>query len=150
MALGLYKRLTGSTYALYSSDDSGDSPISTTHDGRTAGTTVIELFLRNNDPDVYYSSITLRCVQEDAGTEQLDGDTWGVKLKYSVSEPTLPEWDLVDFNNTISLPNIGTSVLGDATTYLPIWYLIQHPGQIEANIEEGVKLRVEAIEGAVV
>lgn len=152
MALGIYKLITGTSYSSYSSDGSGDSPISSLHDGRTTGDQTLQLFLRNDDLNVYYTNIVISCVQTDAGTEYLDNSTsgWGIKLRSGVSEPTQEEWDITDWNNQLSMSNIGTSTDGDTTTYAPFWYLIQHPAQIPADIVEVVKLRVEAIERAVV
>lgn len=152
MALGVYRLITGTSYALYSSDGSGDSPISTVHDGRTTSNQVVQLFLRNDDLNVYYTNIVLSCIQTDAGTNYLDDTTsgWGTKLRAGISEPTQEEWEITDWNNELSMSNIGTSSDGDTTTYASFWYFIRHPSQIPADIVEVVQLHVEAIERAVV
>ena len=150
MALAVYKRI-GASYLSYSSDGSGDSPISTLHDGRTTGIQVVQLFLRNDNASVYYTTITIRCTQPVSATDYLDNtDGWGVKLRSGVSEPTQEEWAITDWNNTMTMANLGTVDDGDIATYAPFWYLIQSPSQIAAEVIETVELRVEAVERAVV
>lgn len=152
MGLDVYKKLTETTYALYSTDASGDSPVSTIHDGRVGDTVLTQLFLRNNDISQYFTNIVVSMVQDDGLTDELDGTStgWGTKLLKSNIEPAKVEWDFTSFNNSITLSNIGTDALADTSTYQSFWLLVQCPPQEDPGVKRDMKVRVTYLERAVV
>ncbi len=151
MSLAVYKRLTETTYSVYSSDDTESSPVSTVHDGRVGDTVLTQLFVRNDNVAQYFTNIVVSMVQDDAGTDELDGTTtgWGVKLLKSNVEPAKVQWDFTSFNNSITLDNIGSASLGDTSTYQSFWLLVQCPPQEAPDVKKNLKVRVTFLENAV-
>lgn len=121
----------------------GTSPFRSFFDGHLGGVFEEKVYLRNDDPSVYYTNIVASievAAYQDTGETGTTG--WGVKLMYGERRPTEAEWDAVRPSEPIVIPDIGTTALADTFTYHPIWIRIFCPGNEPAQIRENQKLKV--------
>lgn len=121
-------------------------PLRTHHDGFLGGPMEVLIKIRGNDPAKYFTNIVVSLVvtQQDFGEF---GDTgWGVKFMYGQRRPTEAEWDLVRSNESITIPNIGTTLAADLSTYHPIWVRVFCPAGQPAHIRENQEIRVSFFE----
>jgi len=131
-----------------------DNPLVNIHNGRTGDTITKQIYLRNDDPLKWYSNITLK--PKDLEDVNPYGDVvytetgWGVKLSFGSAEPTVGEWDDMDWGDSISADNIGSDLSEDTTTYFPIWYLETCPPNTDAKIKEDVVIQVAFTENSVI
>ena len=129
------------------------APVSTTHEGKSGDTSSVQLFLKNDDVLLWYSTIVVKSVDsvETGGLDDTiyDETGWGVKLYPGDTEPTGSFWDSLDWGNEISMDDIGESGTSDTTTYYPFWYLITCPPNTDAQTKTNIKIKVEFTENAV-
>jgi hypothetical protein len=146
MALEIYTY--PSVDSVITSDGTGLTPFRISVDGNTGGTIVLPFYVRNNNKDHWYSSITVVVVDESTGSLYSTlGWTW--KLISSIHEPKEEEWASLSSGNTVSLSNIGTSSEGDTAMYLPVWVEVNIPrGLLGQNILD-VVIRISATKGLV-
>lgn len=151
MGISIYK-YENDTYVPVSDDLT--SPISTVHDGKNGTTRVLQLFLRNDDSDLWYSNIKIS--PEDTENAYPYGDVvysetgWGIKLIAQESQPTVAEWEDKEWGDFIWMENIGSDSSADISTYFSFWYLISSPPNINADNKSDINLDVAYTENAVV
>lgn len=143
MALGIYLKPDSSTLIT-----SGEhtSPFTVTVDGRNGGALDFKLYVRNDETDKYYSSITVQPIDVANGWLVDNTKGWSWRLIATEQCPVGVEWELVSHGNQISLGSIGNSTFGDIATYLPFWVRVTIPACEQAAQIESVALQVEATE----
>jgi len=152
MALAIYREVSAGVYARYRRRETGDEslPIISTHDGVLGESVELRLFLRNDDPNRYYSSTYVEPVALSTPSDVIGIATGhGFKLKATTHQPTEGTWESTNYGNTISLGNIGEVGSGDTSTYLPFWCRIECPAGAPADNIENVVLRVSGSGGHV-
>lgn len=152
MGLKLYYKYNDQ-YVEVSSGGLFTDPVPTVHDGKTGDIITTQLFLRNDDANLWYSNITVRGYDLTETVDKNDvnytSTGWGVKLSAEELEPTLAGWNGTDWGNTISIQNIGSTSGSDVSTYVPFWRLLTCPPYTEAQVKRNISLRVEYTENAV-
>jgi len=146
MALNLYIQTSFSNFSeirkAYDSE-SEDLPLITTHDGSLGEVVETMLFLRNNDPDEYYTGISVTAVCDTVPDDTIGTETGhGVKLRAGHSQPTEAEWECIDYANSITFDNIGGIGSPDISSYFPFWYRVEVPPGTPADNKENIFLRV--------
>lgn len=120
-------------------------PFRTFHDGHLGGPQERKVYVRNDDPLYYYTSVTIAPQQLVSGNWVGIQDTgWGVKLLSGERQPTEAEWDLALSGDTLQLADIGAAGSPD-TTYKPVWIRVFCPGNTSAQIKEDLRLRLSAL-----
>jgi hypothetical protein len=116
------------------------SPIKVVCNGEDGEVRELRLFIRADNEKEYYSSITMTPASLVTPSYVDNTSTgWGVKLSATNLQPTESDWDGIDYANTITFDNIGTSSAGDINTYLPFWVRIECPANASiGNIEDVV------------
>ena len=152
MGISIYYR-PGTELIKISRNTDLNNPVITVHDGKVGGAVSLQLFLRNDDSDLWFSNVVVRPVDlVDAypyGDVVYTETGWGVKLSAGSAEPTNSEWEDIEWGNSISMPNIGTASTADTTTYSPFWYMISCPPNIDAITKTDIVLRVSRTTNAV-
>jgi len=129
-------------------DNEATNPFRITMDGVLGGTIVKKVYLHNDNPKHYYTSITVSIYDSTSGNDYTTGD-WRWKLISSEREPVPEEWDQVANLNTISISDIGTSSKANTSDFIPVWIQCTVPaGMLAANITD-VYLRKTAQLGLV-
>lgn len=144
MTLAIY------TFPIETAVVDSDNLFSVTFDGRIGGSIDRKLYVRNDNSERWYSSITITSV--DTGMPIASGgiEGWGWRLLEKDVAPTTEEWLVEDPGNTVSLTsNIGSATEGDTRTYLPFWVRITVPPRIQVQTLTDVVLRISATEGLV-
>ena len=120
--------------------------IRTSCDGHLGGSQIKKIYVRNDNPLHYYTSVTIAPQMYDLGDWGEFGLTgWGVKLLAGDRQPSEAEWNTVHSSDTLQLVDIGEPGVAD-TSYYPVWIKVSVPGGTPAQIRENVRLRVSAIE----
>ena len=152
MALKLYYK-ENSVYKEVSSASDFGNPVATTHNGKTGDVVTEQLYLRNDNPALWYSGIIISSYDKTQSAEKNDSDYestgWGIKLSDGEDEPTEGAWDNLLWDNTIEMDDIGESGIGDSTTYYPFWRLITCPPHTDIQIKKNISIKVEYTENAV-
>lgn len=131
MAIGLYTDTSPST--LISQNDTFLNSLLIPVNGRLGGVFQKRLYIRNNETNKSYSSIQVT-VDNPADPTLVNGVQFTYwKLIASDLQPADYLWDAVTTANTISLPNIGTTAVGDSSTYVPFWLYVRVPRNSNAN-----------------
>lgn len=112
----------------------------TDHDGHLGGISETLVYLRNDDNTRYYTSISASLVDASLTSG------WTCKLAYGTRQPTEREWDDIDVNQSLSLPDLGDTAAGDSGTYLPVWVRVYCPGGESAQIRKAQTLSFTAFE----
>ena len=153
MGLKLYYKNSLDVFVEASIGDDTSDPVTTTHDGKDGDVSVMDLYIRNDDAAKWYSNIIITPVDLiDAypyGDVSYSETGWGVKLSPGGTEPTLAEWEDINWGEAISMENVGSDSAADTTTYFPLWYLISCPPNTDAQNKEDIILRVDYTENAV-
>lgn len=150
MALFLYYKDENDQFVEVTSSTS----IDTVHDGQSGDVKTIQLYLRNDSATVWYSDIIISPV--DTVEANPYGDIiyretgWGIKLSEGAIEPSVGEWEDIEWGEQIEMPNIGNSSTGDNQTYYPFWYLITCPPNEDVKNKEDIFLKVKYTDNAVV
>lgn len=127
-------------------------PFVITFDGRIGGTISRKVYVRNDDPDRWYTDIRIQAV-DTSGTNIVDGSVKDFFWKFQEKDinPTPEEWDLVSPGNQITLnATLGNNLLGDIVTYIPVWIRIRVPRGLDLQTIKDVVLRVDATENVTV
>src|SRR3990167_1978812 len=122
--------------------------IVTSHNGTLGESTDTLLYIKNDDVNVYYTSILVQ-VQDSYDSDDTkgpQGSGWGVKLSKGSRRPTSSEWEAITWDNQISLDNVGTSEAPNTTTYFPFWLRVVVPGNTPSQIKSEMMLVVSAAE----
>ena len=125
----------------------GASKLRTFHDGQLGGGFESLIYLRNDNPANYYTSVSVSFEAElynDTGPFGTSG--WSVKFIYGERQPTEAEWDSVTAGEVVTIPDIGTTLATDTHTYHPIWVRVYAPGESAAQIRENQRVKVSAFE----
>ncbi len=152
MGLSLYYKEDDVFYPITNSGDLTD-PLATIHDGRTGDTQTTQVYIRNDDTDLWFSNIIIRPI--DLVDANPYGDIiftetgWGIKLSAGDDEPTQGEWEDIEWGEKIDMPDIGSDSLADTTTYYPFWYLITCPPNTNAQVKTDIVLNVSYTENSV-
>ena len=150
----IYYKNTSEEYVEVSTGNNLSSPINTTHDGRTGTVQTLLLYLRNDDEDKYYTNISILPVDLELTSSLSDvlyeETGWGIKLSTGGVEPSSSEWENVNWGESITIEDIGSSSAGDTTTYYPFWYMISSPPNTDAQIKKDLVLRTNYTENAVI
>lgn len=148
MGLGIYSEPFGDKF---SEDGSQVSPITTTHKGNDGEIIELLLYLRNDDPNQWYSDISIVGI-DVSSPDDTQGDLgtgWGIKLSAGLEQPTKGKWAAIKFANTIIMPTIGGVGSPDTTTFYPFWYRIQSPPGIDVQTKIDIKLKIDFTRNAV-
>ena len=152
MGLDLYREVSTGTYAKYYEYGSSTTllPIVTTHDGVLGETVEIRIFVRNDDPDEYYTNISVQPVSI-SDPDDVSGTTTGhgVKICAGSTQPTEAEWTAIDYASSISLSSLGSAGNGDINTYLPFWARFEVSAGSPADNRENIVLRVSYLANSV-
>jgi hypothetical protein len=151
--LRIYYKNSEDAYVPVSIGNDISSPIDTVHDGKMGTTTSVLLYLRNNDSSKYYTNIRIfptDLEETNSYSDVMYDETgWGVKLSAGGTEPSEAEWENIDWGNEIQMSNIGTSSVGNTTTYYPFWYLISSPPNLDAQAKIDIALTTYYTDNAV-
>lgn len=118
-------------------------PFRSYSDGRLGGAFEQLVYIRNDDVANYYTNLSVgyeENIYQDTGEFGETG--WGVKYMYGERRPTEAEWDEVASGEPITLPDIGSTLAADTSTYHPIWIRVYCPGNTAAQLRENQLLRV--------
>lgn len=152
MGLKLYYK-ENDAYVEVSSGGVFESPVLTTHNGKTGDVIAEQLYLRNDNSALWYSNIVVSSYDATQTPEKDNSDYestgWGVKLSPGADEPTLGAWENILWDNEIEMEDIGQTGTGDSTTYFPFWRLITCPPHTDIQIKKNIFVRVEYTENAV-
>lgn len=148
MGLGVYNEPFG---VKYSEDGSQVTPVTTTHKGNEGEVIEILLYLRNDDPNQWYSDISIVGIDNTApdDTQGDLGTGWGVKLSPGLEQPTKSKWTSIKFANKILMSTIGGVGDPDTTTFYPFWYRIQSPPGVDVQTKKDIKLQIDFTRNAV-
>jgi len=119
------------------------NPFRAFFNGHLGGTYEEKIYLRNDDPSIYLTDLTV--LPEFTGSADYGefGETgWGIKLMYGERRPTEAEWDLVRSGDAIAVHNIGSTSATDTHTYYPVWVRISCPGNEAAQLRDTIRVRV--------
>jgi len=139
--------------AIYDSDRIKIADFSNTilssHNGTLGEAADILLYLRNENPNFYYTSISLSFQDSDLSTNDLlgpAGSGWGVKVSVDSRRPTIREWDAITYDNSSAMLDIGTTAEADTSGYHPFWVRVVVPGNIGSQNKAELSLIVAATE----
>lgn len=125
-------------------DFTHQTPLRTSHDGKLGGSWDTLIYIKNDDPTLYYVDVTLN----PASTNYDDiigewGETgFGLKVLYGERRPTETEWDQVKNGEPINLPDIGSSEAADTANYFPCWTRMIVPGMTPAQLKTNISLEL--------
>ena len=114
-----------------------NGPLVTKHNGFTGGEDEVLIHLKNQHAEFYYHDVSLQVEMPDLVEGEIFSNSgWSIKLKYGSEQPTEKEWGDIIVNNTISIPDIGSTFAPDTDTYHPIWIRVFCPGHTTPNIKK--------------
>jgi len=117
------------------------NPLSLTFDGVNGGVIEKRLYVRNDNVNFTYSSITL--TPNDTGifpiTDGSNGYSW--KVLSGDQRPLEEQWSAKTAAESISLSNIN-----DTTTYLSFWLRVEVPAAAAVESFQTVALRISSTE----
>ena len=135
---------------IYVSDDTPLQVAYSVHDGVAGSTSDKLLYVRNDDPLVYYTGITVQIEGEGEGVlAALVQDGWKIKFIAGSRRPTEAEWDRVVWGEPVSLNDIGTVSSGDTSTYRDFWMRVEASGNQRAGVVSSLSIVVDAVESPV-
>lgn len=120
-----------------------NSPLVFTFDGRVPAIQQKLIYIRNDDPDKWYDTITL------ALSGILTGDNQYVVWKFAESDFPLTEeaWLVIDPNATLSLAEtIGTTDGENVITFFPIWIHVETTRKLKIQTITSITFTVSAHE----
>jgi len=124
----------------------GVGSLYTFHNGRMGGVQEKIVYVRNDDPTLYFESLELGV---NLGTYVDNGEYaetgWGYKFIYGTRQPTEGEWNTVYSGIPVTLPNIGSTHAADTSTYHPVWIRVFCPGQQPPQRRENATLELSFI-----
>ena len=125
----------------------GEQAIVASLNGTTGETEELLVYIRNDDPLLYFTNIELWPEDSDIPDSTLGiyGNGWGIKLSAGARQPTPDEWEGVLAGDVIDIPNIGTTTSPDTTTYQPFWIKVIVPGYQQAQTKTSIQIKFRAI-----
>lgn len=118
--------------------------------GRLGGSIVKKIYLHNDNPNVYFTSLQVYFEDKSAGSDYQTNCMWSWKLIQSAYEPVPEEWEQTSDKNTISVGDIGLSSKADIQTYVPIWIRFAVPAGLLAQNMTQLVLKVTGDKNLVV
>jgi hypothetical protein len=119
-------------------------------DGRLGGAHEQLTYLRNEDVTTYYTDLVLSFEQSLYNDSGAFGDTgWSVKYLYGERRPTEAEWDEIKSGEPLMIPDVGSTIAADTSTYHPIWIRIYCPGNTAAQLRDNQRVRLSYYESKV-
>ena len=122
------------TFSEYSHGDDTTNLIRSVFNGQDGGTVIQQLYIRNDNPDYWYSEIILGFgPTEKVRPNNLRGFSY--KLLYGEVQPLTQEWASIDSGNNLDyrnnglrfkIPDIGMAGTADQK-YYPLWLRIDVP-----------------------
>ncbi len=148
MSIGIYTNPDPTT--LISQNGAFTNALLVSLNGRLGGVFQKRLFVRNSESNKSYSSIQV--LTQNPSDPTLVNGTKNIhwKLLSGDQQPDDLDWDGVSTGNTISIANIGTSLVADTTTYIPFWLYVRIPRNTNVETLLGVRLVINANELLVV
>ena len=142
MSLAIYQSTDPSTS--FSTSGMLTNPFRVGLDGRFGGSVQERLYVRNDDPTLYYSGISI--VPVDNGTSHIVDGTNGYSWKLHVGDqqPLDQEWATIPAGQSITISGYGGAHFGDTSTYVPFWVRVDIPTGARVNSYEDVVLRLTA------
>jgi hypothetical protein len=126
----------------------------TTHNGYTGGSYEFVFYLKNNDASLYYTDIVVKPVfpvEELLPGNLLSETGWSIKVSYgSDSQLTEKEWNEIQINEELQVPDIGNSESANTDSYFPINVRVYCPGKTESQIRNDLSLNLRYIQNIVI
>lgn len=127
--------------------DSDKNPLATLvtgHNGYTGESSEKKIYIRNTDSSLYYQNVIISPrIQGELNQGNIFSTTgWSIKLKYGSERPSEDEWSEILVNDSLSVPNIGSSASADTATYHPVWVRIYCPGGTDPQIKKNMSLSI--------
>lgn len=125
----------------------------TTHNGYTGGSYEFVFYLKNSDASLYYTNILVK--PEFPTTELIPNNIlsesgWSIKLSFgSDFQLTEKEWNEIQINEEVSIPDIGNSQSANTDSYFPINVRVYCPGKTESQIRNDLSLSLRYIQNVV-
>jgi hypothetical protein len=128
-------------------DDIGGE-IVTAHNGVTGESVDVLIYVKNDNPAVYYTDVEATPNDSDFVDDTLGvyGTGRGFKLSVGSRQPTETEWDNVIAGDFVIMTAVGTTAGADTTTFFPLWMRVIVPGNTEIQTFNDVNLVVTATE----
>lgn len=144
MGLKIYRAPDPSS--AFSLDGTFTNPLVNAFDGVAGSVLIRRYYVRNDDNTRSFADITVQPIflSGDNIIDGTDGFNW--KLIAGDEQPLEEQWELVTPGNSIVIPDIGTGVLADVTTYEPFWLRMTVPRGAPVKSHSGIKLRTSATE----
>lgn len=121
--------------------------LTTSHNSFTGEEDVKLIYIRNNDPQFYYTGITVVPSMIDLEEGALFSESgWSIKLSFGSEQPTEEEWGDILPNTPVSVPNIGNSSVGNIESIFPIWVRVFCPGHSKPQIKKDLSLKIRFTE----
>ncbi len=125
--------------------DADKNPISsafvTEHNGFTGGQEEFLFYFKNQYPEFYYENIQVIVKMPDLDTGGIFSESgWSVKIKYGSEQPTEKQWGDILINNSLTIPNIGSSVVANTESLFPVWVRVFCPGHTSPQYKKDIKL----------
>ena len=135
-----------SIYNRISKDGIQSNPIQTVHNGTEGEVVEKKLYLRNDDPNFYYTSIKLKGVPPRKlriGDINFPEAFIGFKIIEKDTQPSENEWLAMESGNEVALSPIGDTSSGD-TSYKPFWIQVSIPVGTRVQTIADVSINLEA------
>lgn len=148
MSLLIYKT-TSSALPMNLNNDS----FITTHNGYTGGSYEFTFYLKNSDSNLYYTDILVKPefpITELLPNNILSESGWSIKLSFgSDGQLTEKEWNEIQINEELSVPDIGNTESANTDSFFPINVRIYCPGKTQSQIRNDLSLSLRYIENIV-
>jgi len=136
--LGLYEKSTASgDYIPFSFNDDISNVIKESFNSSTGAIKERQFFIRNDDANVSYSSITLTPLPNELVNVSADIN---IKLKLGDMRPSQDEWSNVVAGASLSIPDISD------TLYHSFWVRIEVRQNAAIRVEDDIYFELRAIE----
>jgi len=142
MSLRIYEQPDPDTS--FSVSGSFSNPFAVTCDGTDGFIVTKRLYVRNDDPEVQYSGISVQPVDHGAGI--VDGTGWSNwKVLAGDTQPTEGSWATKTPGESVMITS-GITQVSDTVTYVPFWVRVEVLAGAEVNSYQSVALQVQAYE----
>jgi len=111
-------------YSPHSNAGSLTNPMTMLHDPAEQSVVIKKVFLRNDNANMYYTSVVLQYRPITTTVDNANG--WVFKLLYQDREPTAGEWSIVASGNSVVVGTIGESDSADLDFH-PLWIRVEAP-----------------------
>lgn len=121
-------------------------PVRSLANPQEANVLIKKLYLRNDDPTKYYTSVSLQY-----GPEAVIANELGFKYKILKQEntPTEADWLTVSSGNEVEFDDIGTESLA-SLTFVPFWVRLEIPRSTPQGIYSEARLIITYTESSII